>query len=219
MKLFLYSLFVASQLPLLLGTRPASLTANALGGASVMPKQCRLSKTSPEPHAWRWRPDTLVKVYYLKNHFNGSEVDAFSRAISNWNDALKEINSHIVFVVGGERESIANDDASVTVMRGIPRGKERLGEVKLYSMSNGVERIVMIINPVVTDLSALTSLMTHELGHSLGLADCYTCRRGTTTMAAFKDVNKSNDVYAPSVCDKYVVAAGYAGQISMVQSD
>ena len=219
MNLFLYSLFVASQFPLLLGPRPISLTANALGGASVMPKQCRLSKTSPASHAWHWRPDTLVKVYYLKNHFNGGEVDAFSRSISNWNSALREINSHIVFVVGGERESIATDDSSVTVMRGIPRGKERLGEVKLYSMSNGVERIIMIINPIVTDSSALTSLMTHELGHSLGLADCYSCRRGTTTMAAFKDVNKGNDVYAPSVCDKYVVAAGYTDQVSIVPSN
>jgi predicted Zn-dependent protease len=57
--------------------------------------------------------------------------------------------------------------------------------------------------------------MTHEIGHSLGLADCYECRRGTTAMAAFKDKDKGNEVYEPSECDKYVVAAGYAGDTGM----
>jgi hypothetical protein len=73
----------------------------------------------------------------------------------------------------------------------------------------------MIISPDVTDLNALTSLMAHEIGHSLGLADCYECQRGTTAMAAFKDKNKGNDVYEPSECDKYVVAAGYRNETDM----
>lgn len=217
MKLFLYSLFVITCLSLLLWARPSSatakgVTASASGRPAVMPKQCRAGKTSPEALAWRWRPAALVTVYYLKNNFSGAEAEALSRSVNNWNKALKEIDSRIGFVIGGERASVAKDDASVTVMRGIPRGKDRLGEIKFYSMSNGVERVIVTISPAVTDLSALTSLMTHELGHSLGLADCYKCRRGTTAMAAFKDDNKGNDVYEPSACDKYVVAAGYAGQ-------
>ncbi len=216
MKIFLYSLLIVSCLWLLLWAKPTITTAK--GGPSVsvnneraaMPKQCRTGKTSPETLAWRWKPDALVKVYRLKNNFSEKEAEALSRAINSWNNALKEIDSQIVFVIGGERESIAKDDASITVLRGIPRGKERLGEIKFYSMSNGVNRMTVIISPVVTDLSALTSLMTHELGHSLGLADCYKCERGTTAMAAFKDDNKGNDVYEPSACDKHVVAAGYA---------
>jgi predicted Zn-dependent protease len=161
---------------------------------------------------WRWRPGTRVRVYYLKDNFNRPETEAFSRAVANWNSALKEINSRIVFILGGERENIVEDDASVTVLRGIPKGKDRLGNLRFYSMSNGVMRATMTISPLVTDLNALTSLMAHEIGHSLGLADCYECKRGTTAMAAFKEVNKGNDVYEPSECDKYVVATGYAGE-------
>ena len=93
------------------------------------------------------------------------------------------------------------------MLRGIPKGKDRVGQLRVYSMSNGVMRATMIVSPTVTDLNALTSLMTHELGHSLGLADCYECKRGTTAMSAFKSENKGNDVYGPSECDKYVVAA------------
>jgi hypothetical protein len=205
---------IVACLSLLLWARPTVTTARERGGDSAvtMPKQCRPGKTSTEALGWRWKPNTHVGLYYLKSNFNRTEAEALSRAVNNWNSALREIDSRVVFTIGGERESIVEDNASITVMRGIPKGKERLGEIKFYSMSNGVNRMVVTISPVVTDLNALTSLMAHEIGHSLGLADCYGCRRGTTTMAAFKDDNKGNDVYEPSECDKYVVAAGYRGE-------
>jgi hypothetical protein len=206
-----------SCLSLLLWARPTSTIARERGGASAatLPKQCRPGKTSTEALGWRWKPNTHVRLYYLKSNFSETEAQALSRAVNNWNNALEEIDSSIVFITGGERESVVEDNASITVMRGIPKGKERLGEIKFYSMSNGVNRMVVTISPVITDLNALTSLMSHEIGHSLGLADCYGCQRGTTTMAAFKDDNKGNDVYEPSECDKYVVASGYAGEASV----
>jgi hypothetical protein len=220
MKPLLYSLLLVPCLSLLLLARPVATAteggataANGSGGTLLMPKQCQPGKTSPEAHGWRWKQGTPVRVYYLKDHFTAAEAEALARAVNNWNNALREMGSQIDFVIGGERASVATNNGSVTVMRGIPRVRERVGETKFYSMSNGAARLTMIINPVVTNLDALTSLMTHELGHSLGLADCYECRRGTTAMAAFKGNNKGNEVYEPSVCDKYVVAAGYAAQI------
>ena len=225
MRPFLYCLFVVACLSLVLWTGPAITAAAAEntavgasggggGSAATMPKQCRPGKTSTEAMGWRWKPNTRVRIYYLKGSFTREETEAFSRAVSNWNKALKEIDSRIAFTIGVERDSISEDNASITVLRGIPKGKDRLGQLRIYSMSNGVMRATMIINPVVTDLNALTSLMTHELGHSLGLADRYECRRGTTAMSAFKDSNKGNDVYEPSECDKYVVATGFASEMS-----
>jgi hypothetical protein len=221
MKPFLYILLLGASLSLLLWARPVITTAEGVGAGTsgggsgatlLMPKQCKPGKTSPEAHGWRWKQGTPVRVYYLKDHFSAAEVEALSRAVHTWNNALREMDSQIAFMIGGERETVAKDHASVTVVRGIPRVKERVGETRFYSMSNGTARLTMTINPVVTNLGALTSLMTHELGHSLGLADCYQCRRGTTAMSAFKGDNKGNDVYEPSACDKYVVAAGYASQ-------
>jgi hypothetical protein len=216
----LYGLTVVAFLSLVLWTEATTTRASSEGkdaksGGAVkteMPKQCRPGKTSTESMGWRWRPKTRVRIYYLKDDFVREETDAFSRAVNNWNRALREIDSQIVFTMGGERERVVEDDASITVMRGVPKGKDRLGQLRFYTMSNGVMRAVMTISPVVTDLDALTSLMAHELGHSLGLADCYECKRGTTAMAAFKDSNKGNDVYEPSECDKYVVATGYASR-------
>jgi len=177
-----------------------------------MPKQCKPGKTSPEALGWRWRPGTLVHVYYLRNSFSETEREALSRAVNSWNQALKTIGPGVGFITGGEHEGIAQTNASITVIRGIPRGRERVGEIRYYSLSNGVVRMTVTIGPAVTDLAALTSLMTHELGHSLGLADCYECRRGTTAMAAFRSDNSGNDVYEPSECDLFMVASGYASE-------
>ncbi|MBA2339648.1 MAG: hypothetical protein H0V88_04590 [Pyrinomonadaceae bacterium] len=219
MKPFLYTLVIAACLSLMLWAQPTTTTAKGVvagasgnGSVPLMPEQCRPGKTSPETLGWRWKPGTVVKVYFLKDNFTEAETDALAHAVKNWNDALREINSRVFLVDSGTREEVATSNASITVLRGIPRVKKRVGETRFYSMSNGVIRLVITINPIVTDLNALTSLMTHELGHSLGLADCYKCRRGTTAMAAFKSHNQGNDVHSPSACDKYVVALGYANE-------
>lgn len=225
MRLSFYSLFTVAALLLLLWARPAITTArgaeagaSGTGGASLaMPRQCQPGKTSPEALGWRWKAGTLVRVYYLKDNFSAAETAALSRAVNNWNEALKEIDSQIVFLIGGQSASVAPDVTSITVIRGVPKGKERVGEIKLHSVSNGRAHLLMVISPEITDLDALTSLMTHELGHTMGLADCYECRRGTTAMSAFRS-NKGNDVYEPSECDRYVVAAGYAGGGTSVQA-
>lgn len=191
--------------------------------ASRMPQQCQPRKTSPEALRWRWKPSTSVSIDYLKNNFSELEKEALSRAVYNWNEALTDSESRVTFVVRAESDVPVTDSAGIEVARGIPRGGERVGEIRFQSIVNGMMRLRMTVSPVVTDLNALTSLMTHELGHSLGLADCYECRRGTTAMAAFKSKNKGNDVYEPSECDKYVVAAGYAlqsgGQSQVVRNE
>ena len=218
---FLYCLLVVSCLSLLLWTGPTESSAAAVktfdgatggGAARSLPKQCKPGKTSTAVLGWRFKPATQVRIYYLKNNFSAAERDAFTRAINSWNKALDEIGSRIVFNVAGEREGEVEENATITVLRGTPKGKDRVGQLRFYTMSNGVMRATMILSPTVTDMDALTSLMTHELGHSLGLADCYECKRGTTAMSAFKGENKGNDVYAPSECDKWVVANGFTGE-------
>ena len=225
MRPFLYSLFAVACLslifwPKLANTAAAEGTLLKPSGSSslTMPKQCRQGKTSTQAMGWRWKPNTRVHLYYLTNNFNRTEKEAVARAVSNWNKALKEIDSRVVFMISGERESVVEDNASITILRGIPKGKDRVGQLRFYSMSNGVMRAVLTISPDVIDPNALMSLMTHEIGHSLGLADCYDCRRGTTAMAAFKDMKKGNEVYEPSECDKYVVAAAYASQAGEMEA-
>jgi hypothetical protein len=180
-----------------------------------MPAQCKPGKTSTETLGWRLKPGKTVNVYYLKNHFKAEETAAFAEAINNWNQALKEIDTDIVFVIRGERDSEESNDTSILIKRGTPRSQDRVGETRFRFMAGGVFRMTVTISPAVTEWKALQSLMTHEIGHTLGLADCYECKRGTTAMAAFKDDNNGTNVFEPSVCDKFVVAAGYAGRTGL----
>lgn len=214
MKPFLYSLCLVLSLSPLLWARPVMTddrpAARARGVAPPMPKQCQPGKTSPEGLGWRLSANKPVRVYYLKDSFDDAQTAALARGVANWNRALEEIYSPVTFINGGVRDAVAREELTITVMRGVPKSKERVGEIKFYTKPNGSVRMSVIISPAVTDLNALTSLMTHELGHAMGLADCYGCKRGTTAMSAFRGKNKGNDVYEPSACDKYVVATGYA---------
>lgn len=191
--------------PLTDGSEIARAARDRVG---AMPKQCQPGKTSAGALGWHWKAGTRVRVQYLPDNFTAVEVAALSRAVENWNEALTETNADVVFIVS-EDTADNRTGARILVQRGVPRGRDRVGELRLHSVFNGSVRLSLTISPVVTDLEALTSLMTHEIGHSLGLADCYECRRGTTAMAAFKAKNKGNDVFQPSECDLYVVAAGY----------
>jgi hypothetical protein len=60
------------------------------------------------------------------------------------------------------------------------------------------------IDPRVTNLTALTQVMAHEVGHTFGLADCTTCAAGTSVMTQPQCCNY-NDTTAgrsrPSTCD------------------
>jgi hypothetical protein len=225
MKSSLYTLFVVLSLALLLWVKPvvtdAHVASRKESGAASMPKQCRVGKTSSEATGWRWSPRSVVRVYYLKGDFSKAERDSLSQAVNSWNDALQETDAHVRFIIGGERASLVEENASITILRGIPKGKDRVGQILLYSLSNGALYASVTISPDIKAADALVSLMAHEIGHSLGLADCYKCERGTTTMAAFRSDNKGNDVYAPSECDKFTVAAGYsrdAGSQSSAQA-
>lgn len=218
LKISLRGLLVVACLSLLLWTRPSVSTVEAAtstpgsNDAATMPKQCHPGKTSTQALGWRWQPHAQVRVYYLASDFSAADRDALSRAVNSWNDALSQTDTHITFTVAGTRASESQENLTLTVVRGVPRGRDRVGEVKLYSLSNGAHHVTVVIGPDITTPMALTSLMTHEIGHSLGLADCYECRRGTTAMSAFKDMSKGNEVYEPSECDLYVVAEGYASE-------
>src|SRR5688500_2587025 len=121
-----------------------------------MPTQGRPGKTSTEAFDQRWKRDARFKLDYLHSNLHFADITAFARAVDKWNRALVEIDSRIVLTIVGEREAVAEDDATVTILRGIPKGKDRLGQLRIYSMSNGVMRATMIVSPEVTDLNALT---------------------------------------------------------------
>ena len=172
---------------------------------------CRTGKTSTTTNAWHWSPNAQVKVYFLRGHFNEAETLALSQAVHNWNIALKEINSDISFVVVGEAGQIVKERHTLIVRRVDEFEGRSIAEIQPFysSTTNLLVRAEINVGPTIKDLSALTSMMNHEMGHSLGLSDCPECEKGSTAMASFRGKNKDNKLLEPSQCDKYVVATSY----------
>jgi len=172
---------------------------------------CRTGKTSTAINVWRWSANARVQVFYMRGQFNDSEIAAMTAAINGWNDALREINSDITFSVEGFTDQIVKTHNTVTVKRVQGFEGKRLAEIQPFhsSSTNTLVRAEINVGPTIKDLKVFTSMMNHELGHSLGLSDCPDCERGSTAMASFRGKNKDNKLYAPSRCDKYVVATSY----------
>jgi hypothetical protein len=173
--------------------------------------ECHTGKTSTTVNYWRWAPNAQVKVYFLNGDFNEAEVTAMTEAIHNWNDALREIRSDVAFEIAGSADKIVTNRHTITVRRVDGFEGKRLAEIQPYIISgtNFLSRAEINVGPTIKDLKALTSMMNHEIGHSLGLSDCLGCERGSTAMARFRGKNKDNKLFSPSRCDKYVVAANY----------
>lgn len=172
-------------------------------------EECSTGKTSATIINWRWAPNAKVKVYFMSGGFSNAEIAAMSEAVNTWNEALREINSDISFEIAGITNQNITERNTLLVKRVEYLSNRALGEIQPYIKSKTLAHAVISVSSWVTNMKAFTSMMNHEMGHSLGLSDCVGCKRGSTVMAAFKGSNKDNSIFRPSRCDKYVVAASY----------
>lgn len=159
----------------------------------------------------RWADNTRVTVYATRNTFSQAELAAIKHAIDNWNDAMESINLDVRFGFAGESAAARTDSDTISVNRGATFQNQRhLAELFPILNSSGQLTSAMItIDQGVTDLDVMASVITHELGHSLGMEDCPKCRRGTTIMALYRGQNRGNQTVGPTFCDRAVVARGY----------
>jgi len=101
----------------------------------------------------------------------------------------------------------------LTIVRGpvFDKSKRHLTELRTYSAAKNriMTWATIVIDPLLTNPKTLTNALVHELGHSFGLLDCYSCKQASTVMIQFKSVNVSNNMDRPSVCDVVQVKLAY----------
>src|SRR5438094_14220 len=68
-----------------------------------------------------------------------------------------------------------------------------------------IDYAFLIVDQRVNKPAVLTNIMAHELGHSLGLMDCYRCAGQTTAMGLMKSATETNGIDGPTECDTLAV--------------
>lgn len=91
-------------------------------------------------------------------------------------------------------------------------GKQPRGENTPYMDPDTGRRFrtIMNIDDRVTDLTALTKAVAHEIGHTFGLDECLHCPRSGTVMASY-EIGNFNDTISgstvPTLCDIAAILA------------
>jgi hypothetical protein len=162
---------------------------------------------------WTWASESRVKVYILAADFKSEEIPYLLIPLQNWDAGWEATGSGVRLDYEGTTSAPLHCQNCLTIMRRpIFSKKTRHGsEFQAHSEQGNqiVTYAVILIDPALTNPKALSNAMAHELGHSLGLLDCYLCKDRSTVMNKLKRMNASNDMEGPTVCDIAQVRAAY----------
>jgi hypothetical protein len=89
------------------------------------------------------------------------------------------------------------------ISKEVPTSPTGQAEVTGFAANGRRGDSFMKINPGVTDSTALTHTVSHEMGHTFGLADCSGCSQGSSamTLPTTADLNHAGGHDGPTQCD------------------
>lgn len=179
--------------------------------ASLAP--CRIGHQAPAIGFWTWAPNARVQVYVRSADFDPEQLPYLLTALRNWNSASEETGSGVKFEYQGNTVQQRSCENCLTILRDrvFDKTMRHATELKAYSARDNqiITNATIVVDPVLTNPRALLNALVHELGHNLGLLDCYTCKRKSTVMNQFEAVNVPNDMEKPTSCDIAQVKEAY----------
>lgn len=175
---------------------------------------CKPGKQAPGTGFWRWPANARVRVFIRSADFEPGQLSYLLTALNNWNTASEQTDSGVRFDYQGNTRLEENEcENCLTVRRGrvFEKVKHRATEFRAYSAKSDqiITYASIVVDPVLTNPRALLTAMLHELGHNLGLIDCFTCKRNSTVMNQFDIVNEAEDLDRPTSCDIAQVREAY----------
>jgi len=182
-------------------------------GQTTSVKPCKVGKDAPAFGFWTWAANSSIKIYILKSDFGDDELTYLLKPIENWRAASIATGSGIKLEYAGTTTTPLYCPNCLTIMRGPVFNKVKRHATELQAYSAQSNQIMtwahIVIDPVITNPEALNNAIAHELGHTFGLIDCYSCKAKSTVMNQFKTVNEPNDMQGPTACDVAQVSAAY----------
>jgi hypothetical protein len=176
-------------------------------------KTCTVGVRTPAFGFWAWPSDSRVKVYILAEDFKSTEIPYLLVPLRHWDAEWETTGSGVRLDYAGTTSFPRQCQNCLTIMRApVFNQKTRHGgEFRAYS-EQGTQLVTyaaILIDPAMTNPRALTNAVAHELGHGLGLLDCYGCKDRSSVMNKLKGMNASNDMEGPTFCDIAQVREGY----------
>jgi|ERR1041384_4213267 hypothetical protein len=162
---------------------------------------------------WTWAPESKISVYIVESDFKPDELEYLLAPLSPWNAVSETTGSRVKFEYKGLVNRPLYCENCLTIVRGQVFDKSKRHLTKLRTYSAARNRIMtwatIVVDPLLTNPKTLTNALVHELGHSFGLLDCFSCKQNSTVMIQFKSVNVSNNMDRPSACDVAQVKLAY----------
>jgi len=186
---------------------PAAINAQPTG------QVCTTNRNAPPTSAYYWPPDTVVKVYFIRNMFTPEQRSRLFQAMMVWTEAAQRVGADVSFVSAGDSDSLINCTGCLTITRSEVYKRDRKHYAFFYPLTR--DRSGLLVSAWIdfdlatTNPKALQGFMAHELGHGLGLWDCTTCKKNQTIMNGFPGINEDNGLVSPSDCDLEVVRKLY----------
>lgn len=175
--------------------------------------QCTVGHTQPAIGFWTWPTGTEVNVYLRDPDFSIDYADGVERAIENWNATATQNGSRVHFTLRGLTQDPRTGLGDMTLVRGevFTKKEKHLALLEAHSLRHDqlIDYALVIVDRRVNNPGVLTNVMAHELGHSLGLMDCYRCAGQTTAMGLMKSATETNGIDGPSACDTLAVQLAY----------
>jgi hypothetical protein len=132
---------------------------------------------------------------------------------TNWNAVSDLTGSFVKFSYQGTVSAPLYCENCLTVMRGdvFEKAKRHGTELRAYSARRDqiLTWATIVVDRGLTNPRVLTNAIAHELGHNLGLLDCYDCKSGSTVMIKLKTLDTPHEMEGPSDCDIAQVRAAY----------
>lgn len=176
-------------------------------------RRCEAGVQAPAVGFWTWTAGTQVQVYVVERDFQPEDLPSLLAPLENWNAVSEITGSRVNFKYIGPKASPQHCENCLTISRGPVFDKKRhhLTELRAYSARNDrlMTSATIVVDFTLTNRQALTDAVAHELGHSFGLRDCYSCKAKSTVMNQFGRVNTPNEVPGPTTCDVAQVKSTY----------
>ena len=207
-KRFAIPCLIASLLALAISSR-----APRVFSSDTAPAPCVIGRTAAPFGFWTWPANSRVSVYLREPDFSAADVAAVKVSVRNWDESARVNGSNVHFIVRGLTHETRTASGDLTLVRGNVYNQKLRHLALLEAHSLKIDRMidyaVVVVDFKVINPEVLTNVVAHEIGHTLGLLDCYQCNSKSTAMGLMKGADDSNGIEGPTACDKQAVGSAY----------